>query len=232
LIKGGGAFVNEQNKLLPMFKNKELEKFTHDEQMLMFANAAMYLGFAAMICENDTYHMHDKEIWEYIKKAGDIGYRLDCDVFNSLYSAVASFCSFDSKRESYYVFIFCKIAPAIIRGCKIVKRRMDGRNIPDAWIEIDGVQIPVEAKRGVFGQKALNQLERYIHTYNSLGGIAIGAESTETLPDDIMFISTAQIEKTLDVLLNYELSEIEGWLRNEYEESVSKWKKALKSEKK
>lgn len=76
----------------------------------------------------------------------------------------------------------------------MVKVKCDPHNIPDAWVEIAGVCIPVEMKLHNFNQAAVDQLRRYIDFYKVPvavfpRGIAVGASLTATLPQDMIFIS-------------------------------------------
>lgn len=96
-------------------------------------------------------------------------------------------CEFDIHqlfRENY-----SKVAAG-----KVVKVKCDPHNIPDAWVEIAGVCIPVEMKLHNFNQAAVDQLRRYIDFYKVPvavfpRGIAVGASLTATLPQDMIFIS-------------------------------------------
>ena len=96
-------------------------------------------------------------------------------------------CEFDIHqlfRENY-----SKVAAG-----KVVKVKCDPHNIPDAWVEITGVCIPVEMKLHNFNQAAVDQLRRYIDFYKVPvavfpRGIAVGASLTATLPQDMIFIS-------------------------------------------
>lgn len=81
-----------------------------------------------------------------------------------------------------------------IAAGKVVNVKCDPHNIPDAWVEIAGVCIPVEMKLHNFNQAAVDQLRRYIDFYKVPvavfpRGIAVGASLTTTLPHDMIFIS-------------------------------------------
>lgn len=96
-------------------------------------------------------------------------------------------CEFDIHhlfRENY-----SKIAAG-----KVVEFKSDPHNIPDAWVKIAGVHIPVEMKLHNFNRAAVDQLRRYIDFYKVPvavfpRGIAVGASLTATLPQDMIFIS-------------------------------------------
>lgn len=134
-------------------------------------------------------------------------YRYD-EVFNTLYFPV-SFC-FARKRyymfknqpnEAYYQNLFKEIYP-LMSGASIVEIKHDKENIPDAWVNYNGENIPVEIKKDKFNKKALSQLQRYIKAYNAKKGIAVGMELTIELPENIQFVPISSLieykNKSLD----------------------------------
>lgn len=77
---------------------------------------------------------------------------------------------------------------------KLIRKKNNSKHIPDAWVEQDGEEIPVEMKLNDFDAKALKQLRRYINVYKKNKGIAIGRKLTVELPSDIRFISLEELE--------------------------------------
>lgn len=126
----------------------------------------------AEFCNQDHFH---QVVWD-----------LSCAVLECV-AIENRVCEFDIHhlfRENY-----SKVAAG-----KVVKVKCDPHNIPDAWVEIAGVCIPVEMKLHNFNQAAVDQLRRYIDFYKVPvavfpRGIAVGASLTATLPQDMIFIS-------------------------------------------
>ncbi|OJY23541.1 MAG: hypothetical protein BGP02_04530 [Pandoraea sp. 64-18] len=48
--------------------------------------------------------------------------------------------------------------------------------MPDGWIELNGVAMPVEIKRDEFKAAAARQLTRYMTEYGATRGIAVARE--------------------------------------------------------
>ena len=59
---------------------------------------------------------------------------------------------------------------------------------PDFWVELDGVVMPVEVKKGKFNDRALDQLLGYMQAFGCDQGIAVGATLTATLPQNVRFV--------------------------------------------
>lgn len=57
---------------------------------------------------------------------------------------------------------------------KRIYRKSDGVNVPDGWVELDGMDVPVEIKRDAFGSSAVRQLRRYMTAYGATMGVAVG----------------------------------------------------------
>ena len=126
----------------------------------------------AEFCNQDHF---DQVVWD-----------LSCAVLEcvAIENCVCEFDIHQLFRENY-----SKVAAG-----KVVNVKCDPHNIPDAWVEIAGVCIPVEMKLHNFNQAAVYQLRRYIDFYKVPvavfpRGIAVGASLTATLPQDMIFIS-------------------------------------------
>ena len=75
-----------------------------------------------------------------------------------------------------------------------VKGQYDAHHKPDAWLLIEGKEIPVEMKKYAFDCKACKQLLRYMTFFKSGVGIAVGSKLTTPLPPSILFVSIQNIE--------------------------------------
>lgn len=151
---------------------------------------------AAFFALSKAYAMSKKDAMQLIEKVraefcnrdhfDQVVWDLSCAVLECV-AIENRVCEFDIHhlfRENY-----SKIAAG-----KVVKVKCDPHNIPDAWVEIAGVRIPVEMKLHNFNQAAIDQLERYIQFYKIPmavfpRGIAVGASLTATLPQDMIFIA-------------------------------------------
>ena len=151
---------------------------------------------AAFFALSKAYAMSKKDAVQLIEKVraefcnqdhfDQVVWDLSCAVLECV-AIENRVCEFDIHqlfRENY-----SKVAAG-----KVVKVKCDPHNIPDAWVEIAGVRIPVEMKLHNFNQAAIDQLNRYIEFYKIPGcvfprGIAVGAALTATLPQDMIFIS-------------------------------------------
>ena len=102
-----------------------------------------------------------------------------------------------SAKESEFKYhkLFKEKIEKLLPEYKLIKKKNNPRHIPDAWVERDGEEIPVEIKLNDFDQKALRQLRRYINVYKKNKGIAIGRKLTVDLPSDIRFISLEELER-------------------------------------
>lgn len=59
---------------------------------------------------------------------------------------------------------------------------------PDAWLCLDGREVPVEIKRGAFDGKAVLQLVRYMRVYDCEHGVAVAPSLAVPLPSNILFV--------------------------------------------
>ncbi|MGX7195215.1 hypothetical protein [Enterococcus olivae] len=85
---------------------------------------------------------------------------------------------------------------SFISGCEVINHKNHPKHIPDMWVRIGRKEIPVEIKLRDFNLKARNQLERYMDFYGCEKGIAIGKRATTKLPENILFISIAELEES------------------------------------
>ena len=101
----------------------------------------------------------------------------------------------DRKNEFYYHNLFNNRCEKLFPEFRIIKKKNIPGHYPDAWVEREGEEIPVEVKLNDFNDKALRQLKRYIQVYEKSKGIAIGRKLTVKLPENILFISLDELEQ-------------------------------------
>lgn len=135
-----------------------------------------------------------KDAWKLLDVISKTFHPLDDETFNTLYGAVAMYTSIRfAKNELSYHLLFEKNYSKIREG-KIVKKKTDGLNIPDLWVEKGDHIIPVEIKLKSFDKAALKQLKRYMIAYKSKYGIASAEKLTVDLPENIEFIPFSELE--------------------------------------
>lgn len=144
----------------------------------------------ASVCNAES----KKDAWKLLNVISKLFHPLDDETFNTLYGAVAMYTSIRfTKNELSYHLLFEKNYSKIREG-KIVKKKTDGLNIPDSWVEKGNHIIPVEIKLKNFDKAALKQLKRYMIAYKSKYGIASAEKLTVDLPANIEFISFSELE--------------------------------------
>lgn len=153
--------------------------------------------YAKVIDYIDEHTYPDEErVNEYLRELDNFGYVLEMPIYNTLIGSLKHYiyatCCFD---EFYYQWLFDKYASKLISGAKVVVKETNGRDIPDSWVEISGLLCPVECKKDSFDDKALCQLRRYMKTYGSDLGIAVGKDLEAELGDDIIFVSLSDLRR-------------------------------------
>lgn len=161
-------------------------------KMNCYMNGILIDRFKLLACAMNEED--EEEAWKIIQTASRVFHPMDDRIFNSMYlSCVTYITEKFSKNEYYYHGMFNRVYSKIRKG-KVVRKKSDGINIPDSWVERDGFIIPVEIKIGEFDEKALKQLNRYIQTYGSKCGIAVGRTISVDLPSNVEFISLYEME--------------------------------------
>lgn len=61
-------------------------------------------------------------------------------------------------------------------GAMRIKSQSNPHHMPDGWIQLDGVAMPVEIKRDAFNGAAARQLARYMNEYGATRGVAVAKE--------------------------------------------------------
>lgn len=137
----------------------------------------------------------EEESWSILNAASIIGHQMNCDSFNNLYGAVAfEVVRKFSRSEFYYQSLFKERIHKVLANCSVINKKSDGRNIPDAWVKLRGKAVPVEVKLGAFDARAMKQLLRYMRSYCSGAGIAVGKKLTVAIPKNVIFISLTELE--------------------------------------
>lgn len=136
-----------------------------------------------------------REAWSYLKLANVIYLPLEDKIFDVLYVTSAIEITRCFKESEFYYQDLFKKKYVKIRDGKIIDKKSDNLNIPDAWVEKEGEFLPVEVKLKDFDKRALNQLQRYISVYDCKNGIAVAENLTVELPENIEFISFDELER-------------------------------------
>lgn len=97
-------------------------------------------------------------------------------------------------NESFYVEMFNKWCHKTMDDCEVVDGHRNIHNIPDSWVRINGVEIPVEVKLGKFNKSAMMQLNRYMREFNCKYGVAVGRCATVDIPENVFFVSNDDLD--------------------------------------
>ena len=143
------------------------------------------LNIISELIEVDT----EEELRDYIEEVGQCVIFSD-ELLGKVYSVVLqNLVAWDRRGyEMYYQRLFKENIKKVIPNAEIIDKQVIDKNYPDAWVSIDGEEIPVEVKRNAFNKRALLQLQRYMNVYQKKRGIAVAATLTVELPDNIRFI--------------------------------------------
>lgn len=119
-----------------------------------------------------------------------VAYLVDDEQCSDQDAEILSSIDFESD-EFYWHDLFKKHISKILADATVLDRTSDKLNMPDAWISINGVEIPVEIKTGIFNNAAMKQLLRYMNAYKSSRAIAVGKRATSKIPENVIFIPTS-----------------------------------------
>ena len=114
--------------------------------------------------------------------------------FWSLYGMVRMYVawerSVDSHEFAIHRLVKDKINEVTDGRYQIISMKSDGRNIQDLWVKDTSSDkiLPVEIKKKAFDAHAQKQLERYISSYDSGQGIAVGESYTAASNPNIIFM--------------------------------------------
>lgn len=110
----------------------------------------------------------------------------DAENSNICYALIHSL-SLDLKEERSEKVIFRNFQERNDFDLTFIEGRKNKKNIPDAWVVIDGKECPVEAKRYEFTKKSLIQLQRYMKEFGAENGVAVASKLSVELPSNIFF---------------------------------------------
>lgn len=117
------------------------------------------------------------------------------DVYAIIHAIKQEIASSENKNEYHYQLLFKQYASKIFHNCRIIHKKTDPHNQPDAWVEINGEEIPVEVKLADFNKSALKQLNRYMLAFKCYKGIAVARTLSIELPKNIIFVSNDTLDE-------------------------------------
>lgn len=172
-------------------QNEVFEGVTPDNmpyEKQLFVLGAFSIALAEAVRTNN-----EEEAWIIMQNVSKIAHPLDSPPFNALYNAVAAYLAArNTVNEFHYQSLFKEHAPEI--ELEVISRKTDRQNIPDAWVKINNEEAPVEVKKNNFDWKAAEQLERYMNTYHTRYGVAVGRKLTANLPNGALFVGLDKLE--------------------------------------
>ena len=157
-------------------------------------NERHFSKYEILSCAYDCDNEQLTKVWLQIAQ----NFRFKGDAaFDKLYAAVFELSIYEKKRRKEAETNEFAIQRAFKEkyANKVVDIKHDRHNIPDCWIQEDGILKPVEVKKGNFNNVALYQLKRYLDAYHCEQGIAVGEKCTVKLPDNIKFIPISDFYK-------------------------------------
>lgn len=153
------------------------------------------LGFACKLIDNNKLD----EVESLLKMTqGMYENKIGSETFNRICDALYDLVLYEEmqKDEIYYQNIFKSHCKEILGDeYKLYNMKNSKPKRPDAWVEHNGVIIPVEMKKGKFNTAALIQLQGYMKLYECSYGIAIGLKSLIEFPSNIRFIDLSEVKK-------------------------------------
>jgi hypothetical protein len=102
-----------------------------------------------------------------------------------------------SIDEFYWHKVFRKHLADLIPGATIVPRKKnegERSGYPDFLVKVNNKVCPVEIKRNMFDEKAVNQLMRYIIGFRAIHGYAVAQTCIGKLKRNMTFLSLAGLE--------------------------------------
>lgn len=180
----------EEKPAKKYFSEPAFHNFGSIETTLAIGTMAMYL-LEALSSTSDK-----KKLLANLRCSTDMINQYGCDCMDDLQDLVWRYVlQTKHPNEAHYYYLFDNVIQEILPRATIIQRKDNPKHIPDAWLSINGEDVPVEIKKGPFDNSALKQLLRYITVYGCSKGIAVGAKLTVELPENIMWISTATLEE-------------------------------------
>ena len=106
----------------------------------------------------------------------------------------SAFTEFDVHRH------FWANLDRYIPGATRVKHKFNPDHIPDGWIELNGVAMPVEIKRDTFNAAAARQLARYMTEYSAPRGVAVAREISCERDPRVIYVQCDAFDAERDLL--------------------------------
>lgn len=199
-IKGKPDFVDVTLSRHVVKALKEVYDYEEDSSNASFIHrllieALIFRGMAESVRRFDAgreeaLDIAFDEVGMYSDLGAFLGGSTKRDAFDIEVAIKTYVCFFNNKRYSEYN-MYNNILPLIQKMFpKAVsqKVKVDPKHRPDAFVEINGERIPVEVKKGEFGEKAKGQLRRYMRRYGASWGIGIGRRIPAVSEPDMVFI--------------------------------------------
>ena len=153
------------------------------------------LGFACKLIDNNKLD----EAESLLKMTqGMYENKIGSETFNRICDALYDLVLYEEmqKDEIYYQNVFKSHCKEILgNGYNLYDMKILKPKRPDAWVEYNGIIIPVEMKIGKFNKTALGQLQGYMELYKCDYGIAIGLKSSVCFPSNIKFVDLSEVKK-------------------------------------
>lgn len=179
---------------LHIFKNEEYTKDGLEKELAIFGLSCFYLAIAVDASEGNNDSLSKR----FFGLADDLGYHGESWAYNTIRNSAMADVVFTKNRrdtEARYYDLFEKHLHKVFdESTKVIEGHSNAKNKPDKWIEINGVEIPVEMKKGEFDAKALKQLQRYMSVFNSVAGVAVGSHMTVDCPTNVIFVPTSTLD--------------------------------------
>ena len=163
------------------------------------ANDLAFLAAVRALANASRFRDENKRLSEsHFTESMELSAEIDdpklVDDFYEIYSSVRCQCAYlDTYRQAEISGIqvrFKEQLSTLIPGAVLCDQpKVKTQKKPDAWILLDGEVIPVEVKRGAFGNMALAQLLGYMQIFGAKKGIAVAPTLTCSLPDGIVFVA-------------------------------------------
>jgi len=156
------------------------------------------LRFTFELCENDRHEdaLKYTRLFSSIEGCGDLFFSLENLIQETYLYNILKQRDNEATLVSHFKARYKDVLGSEYEKIEV---KQNPKHRPDMWLKHNNKKIPVEAKRGRFDKKALLQLQRYMDFYKCAYGIAVASELTVELPENILFISSFEIENELRV---------------------------------
>ena len=186
--------ANDKTPPFHIFKDENYTKDGFEHELALFGLACFELAIAVEAAEGNNRPLRDAAF----HIADNIGYPGKSWAYNTVRNSAMIDIAVSEDRhdtEAKYYGLFEKhISKVLGDNAKIIEGHSNAQNKPDKWVEMNGVEIPVEMKKGDFDDKAMKQLRRYMDVFNSIAGIAVGRRMTVDCPENVIFVRTSSLD--------------------------------------